>query len=201
MLHRPARFLLGKMLARVDALDADLAELDAKLAELIAPFADAVDRLDEVPGLGQTAAQLLLAELGTDMTRFPTAGHLVSWARFAPASRSPPAGARAADRPGAAIPTWLGCSVRLPSPPARPIPSLVNATGGSPVDAASNAPSSRLAGPSWSSSGTCCPTQRSTSTTWVPACYDTRIDAERAKRNHIRQLEALGYTVTLQPAA
>jgi transposase len=77
-------FLLAKMLARVDALDADLAELDTKLAELIAGFTDAVDRLDEVPGVGQTAARLLLAELGTDMTRFPTAGHLVSWAKFAP---------------------------------------------------------------------------------------------------------------------
>src|SRR5512132_3965987 len=77
-------FLLGKMLARVNALDADLADLDAKLAELIAPFADAVDRLDEIPGIGQLAAQLLIAELGTDMTRFPTAGHLVSWAKFAP---------------------------------------------------------------------------------------------------------------------
>jgi transposase len=77
-------FLLAKMLARVDALDADLAELDTKLAELIAGFTDAVDRLDEVPGVGQLAARLLLAELGTDMTRFPTAGHLVSWAKFAP---------------------------------------------------------------------------------------------------------------------
>ncbi|MFL5879017.1 MAG: IS110 family transposase, partial [Actinomycetota bacterium] len=77
-------FLLAKMLARVDGLDADLADLDAKLAELIAPFAGAVDRLDEIPGIGQTAARLLLAELGTDMTRFPTAGHLVSWAKFAP---------------------------------------------------------------------------------------------------------------------
>jgi transposase len=38
-------------------------------------------------------------------------------------------------------------------------------------------------------------------TTWAPACYDTHVNAERAKRNHIRQLEALGYTVTLQPAA
>jgi transposase len=77
-------FLLAKMLARVDQLDADLAELDAKLAELIAPFVAAVDRLDEIPGVGQVAARLLLAELGTDMTRFPTAGHLVSWAKFAP---------------------------------------------------------------------------------------------------------------------
>jgi transposase len=77
-------FLLGKMLGRVDALDADLADLDAKIQELIAGFAGAVQRLDEIPGVGQTAAHLLLAELGTDMTRFPTAGHLVSWAKFAP---------------------------------------------------------------------------------------------------------------------
>jgi transposase len=77
-------FLLAKMLARVDGLDADLAELDAKIQELIAGFAGAVERLDEIPGVGQTAAHLLLAELGTDMTRFPTAGHLVSWAKFAP---------------------------------------------------------------------------------------------------------------------
>jgi hypothetical protein len=67
-------FLLAKMLGRVDALDADLAELDAKLAELIAPFTDAVDRLDEVPGLGRLATHLLIAELGADMTRFPTCG-------------------------------------------------------------------------------------------------------------------------------
>jgi transposase len=67
-------FLLAKMLARVDALDTDLAELDAKLAELIAPFAGAAERLDEIPGVGQLAARLLLAELGTDMTRFPTPG-------------------------------------------------------------------------------------------------------------------------------
>jgi transposase len=64
-------FLLAKMLARVDALDADLAELDAKLAELLAPFTDAVDRLDEIPGIGQLAARLLLAELGADTGPVP----------------------------------------------------------------------------------------------------------------------------------
>jgi hypothetical protein len=64
-------FLLAKMLARVDALDADLAELDAKLAELIAGFAEAVDRLDEIPGIGQTAVHLLIVELGTDTGQVP----------------------------------------------------------------------------------------------------------------------------------
>ena len=157
------------MLARVDALDADLADLDAKLAELIAPFAVAVERLDEIPGLGQLAARLLLAELGVDMTRFPTAGHLVSWAKFAPGVSESAGNARAAGRPGVATRTWLVCSARPPWPPARPIPSLGHATGGSLADAARGAPSSRSAGPSWSLSGTCWPTQKPTSTTWAPA--------------------------------
>jgi hypothetical protein len=117
-------FLLAKMLTRVDALDADLAELDAELAELIAPLVHTIDRLDEVPGLGQTAACLLIAELGTDMTRFPTAGHLVSWAKYVPGVSESAGNARAADRPGTATRIWLGCSVRPLSPPARPIPSF-----------------------------------------------------------------------------
>jgi hypothetical protein len=64
-------FLLAKMLARVDALDADLAELDTKLEELLAPFAHAVERLDEIPGVGQTAAHLLIAEIGADTGPVP----------------------------------------------------------------------------------------------------------------------------------
>jgi transposase len=64
-------FLLRKMLGRVNALDADLAELDAKLQELIAPLAAAVDRLDEIPGVGQTAAHLLIAEIGADTGQVP----------------------------------------------------------------------------------------------------------------------------------
>jgi hypothetical protein len=76
----------------------------------------------------------------------------------------------------------------------------VNATDRSPVDAASNQRSSRSAGPSWSSHGICCPIRPHGSTTSAPACYDTGIGPERAKRNHIRQLEALGYKVTIEPA-
>jgi transposase len=77
-------FLLAKMLTRVDTLDTDIAELDAVIEELVVPFAQAVERIDEVPGFGATAAAVVLAEIGVDMTRFPTPGHLSSWARYAP---------------------------------------------------------------------------------------------------------------------
>jgi transposase len=58
-------FLLAKMLARVDALSADIAELDDVIEELVAPFAAAVERLDEIPGLGALGACAVLAELGS----------------------------------------------------------------------------------------------------------------------------------------
>ena len=77
-------FLLGRMLSRVDAISAGIAALDARIEEMVSPFADAVARLDEIPGISLTAAHVIIAEAGVDMTRFPTAGHLVSWARFAP---------------------------------------------------------------------------------------------------------------------
>ncbi|MFF4625370.1 IS110 family RNA-guided transposase, partial [Nonomuraea jabiensis] len=80
-------FLLTKMLARVDQLNRDIAEVDAKIEKLIAPFEQAVERLDDIPGIGRTAASLILSEIGLDMTRFPTAGHLASWARFAPTTK------------------------------------------------------------------------------------------------------------------
>ena len=76
--------LLATMLARVDAIDTDIAALDASIGELAAPFAAAVKRLTEIPGISFTAACAILAEIGTAMDRFPTAGHLVSWAKFAP---------------------------------------------------------------------------------------------------------------------
>ena len=77
-------FLLGKMLARVDQIGADIAELDARIEELAAPFISAVQRLDEIHGIGPVGAAAIIAEIGLDMSRFPTAGHLASWAKFAP---------------------------------------------------------------------------------------------------------------------
>ena len=76
--------LCARMLRRIDDLSADIAALDARVEELIAPFAVAVDSLDDIPGVGPRAAQEIIAEIGIDMAVFPTAAHLVSWAKFAP---------------------------------------------------------------------------------------------------------------------
>ncbi|MGH3683846.1 MAG: hypothetical protein ACRDRE_16395 [Pseudonocardiaceae bacterium] len=59
------RLLLTTMLARVDALDADIAEFDTVIGEMIASVAAAVERLDEIPGAGTTAARVIIAEVGS----------------------------------------------------------------------------------------------------------------------------------------
>jgi transposase len=77
-------FICATMLRRIDTLAADIAQLDTQIEQMIAPFATAVDKLDEITGIGMRSAQEIIAELGVDMAVFPTAAHLVSWAKFAP---------------------------------------------------------------------------------------------------------------------
>lgn len=62
---------------RIDAINTDIAALETKIEEMVLPFAHAIERLDEIPGVGPIAAAVILAEIGLDMTRVPAAGHLV----------------------------------------------------------------------------------------------------------------------------
>lgn len=78
------RVLLQQHLRVVATLQATIAELDAAIEAALAPYRPAVAHLVTIPGVSTTAAQSLVAEIGTDMTRFPTAGHLISWAGLCP---------------------------------------------------------------------------------------------------------------------
>jgi transposase len=92
------RFLLARQLAHLDALDELIEQLNAEVEHRLRPFEEAVDRLDSIPGVGRRIAEILVAEIGLDMTRFPTAAHLASWAGMCPAITKALANAKAARR-------------------------------------------------------------------------------------------------------
>lgn len=78
------RWLLSRLLHKLDGLDAELLDLDARLSEQMAPHEDLLRRLCTIPGVEMTTARILIAELGTDMTQFPDAAHAASWAGLCP---------------------------------------------------------------------------------------------------------------------
>ena len=80
------RFLLRLHLDQIDALDAAIARIDREVEVGIEPFRTAVEQVSTVPGVKSLAAQTILSEIGIDMSRFPSSGHLISWACICPRS-------------------------------------------------------------------------------------------------------------------
>ncbi len=78
------RFLLGQILAHLDYLDETIEELSQHIEESLRPFALVVERLKTIPGVKQRTAEVIVAEIGTDMSRFPTDAHLSSWSGMCP---------------------------------------------------------------------------------------------------------------------
>jgi len=76
--------MLGVIVDHVDYLDRAIAALDVEIDRVIAPFKAARDRLDAITGVGKRAAECIIAEIGADMSQFPTAAHLASWAGVCP---------------------------------------------------------------------------------------------------------------------
>lgn len=194
-------YLLSKMLARIDAIDADITDLDTQIGTQLSPFAQQVATLIEIPGVKSTTAAVIIAEIGVDMTRFPTAAHLAGWAKFAPgikesAGRKKGTGATGhgnrylaralgeaavnAGRTG----TFLGERYRRIAR-RRGKKKAIVAVGRSILVVIWHLLSEP--GTRFHDLG--------------PDFYDTRLGSQRATRNHIRALQALGYNVTLQPAA
>ena len=98
------RFLLRLHLEQIDALDRAIAEIDTEVEANLDPFRPLIPVLTSIPGIGELAARVL-AEIGIDMSRFPTAGHLISWAGLCP-KNDESAGKRRSDRMRKGAP-WL----------------------------------------------------------------------------------------------
>jgi transposase len=81
------RFLLGRLLAQVTFLEQEIAAFDRRIEELTAPFAETLARLDGIPGINRRTAEVVIAEVGPDMTPFASAAALVSWAGVCPGKR------------------------------------------------------------------------------------------------------------------
>jgi transposase len=75
------------MLAQIDFLDETIATLSARIEELTRPFSREIELLGTIPGVDKRAAEMLLAEIGPDMSRFPTDAHLASWGGMCPGQR------------------------------------------------------------------------------------------------------------------
>jgi transposase len=82
------RFLLAEQLAHVEYLDASIDRVSGEIRERLRPAEDALARLVTIPGVGRRTAEVLVAEIGTDMRQFPTARHLASWAGLCPGNNA-----------------------------------------------------------------------------------------------------------------
>ncbi len=216
--------LARMLLDQIDGLTAQVDKLTARIAELIAAIpgargvdADgttgpgaglepdaavlpAVSRLDDIPGISLQTAQVIIAEIGLDMRRFPTAGHLVSWAKLTP--RTIQSGPRSqAGKTGKGNPYLKGALGEAAAAAAR-------------TDTFLGERYRRMVKRRGKLRALVAVARTILVITWHllsdPAAryhdlgagyYASRIDTDKKTRNHIRQLEALGFTVTLAPAA
>jgi transposase len=192
-------FILAMMLANIDHLTAQVRELDDKIAQLCQPYERQIAQLDTIPGFGITTAQDIIAEIGVDMTVFPTAGHLCSWARYAPGVRESAGKRKGKNATGRGNPyiggaigeasvnagrtqTWLGAKYRrhCTHMPKKKAQGAIGRTQLVITHALLSDPEAV-----YQDLGT--------------DYYERRANIRRDVRNHARAIERRGYKVTLEP--
>ena len=191
--------LVGQILAKLDFLDEVIANLSAEIDRMIAPLEPEVALLVTIPGIERRSAQELIAEIGVDMTRFPTAGHLASWAGMCPGHHESAGKRRSGQtRPGS---KWLHRTLR------------------EAAKAAARTKNTYLGAQYTRLRGRRGPAKATTAVghTILVAAYHMlrdgvtyhelgpdwfdRLSPDQHARRLARQIEALGYTVTISTAA
>jgi transposase len=189
------------MPGRVDAITAGIAALDARIEQQIAPFAAAVHQLDEVTGISLAAAHAIIAEIGLDMARFPTTGHLVSWAKYAPGvkeSAGKKKGKNSTGHGNTYLARILGnaaaAAAKTGTFPGERYRRIARRRGATKANVAIGRSILVIIWHLLSDPD-------AHYTDLGPDFYASRTDPARRRNNHVRQLQALGYTVTLERAA
>jgi transposase len=193
------RFLLQQQLAHLAFLEQTIAQVSTEIEERLRPFEEELERLQTIPGIGRRVAEIVVAEIGTDMSRFPTASHLALWAGMCP-GQNESAGKRKSGRTRKGSPwlrsalieaahgaartkdTYLGAQVRRLKPRLGWKKTMV-AVGHSILVRVYYL------------------LQRGTTYQELGADYFVEREREHLQRRHVRALERLGYRVTLQPDA
>jgi transposase len=192
-------FVLSMMLDNIDHYSVQIAALDEKIAALCEPYERQIAQLDQIPGFGVKNAEDLIGEIGVDMSAFPTAAHLCSWARVAPRPKesggrrkggsatgkgNPYTGATLGEAAASAgrTQTFLGAKLRrlVRHMPKKKAQVAVMRTQLTAVHALLSDPEAeyRDLGPGY---------------------HDQRAAAAGQARGHVRSLERLGWKVTLEP--
>ncbi len=193
------RFMLRQQLKLIDALDGQIGELDAQIEQCMLPFAEAYRLLQTIPGVAQRAAQAILAEIGVDMSRFPSAAQLASWARLCPGNHES-AGKRQPVSTGHGN-RWLREILQeVAWAAARTKRSYYRAfyhriRGRQGTKKAIVAVQHSLLVAIWHM------LSRSAVHQDLGADYFAHRDKERIRRHHVRRLQQLGYDVVIQEAA
>ncbi len=191
--------IIGRILAHIDFLDESIAELSTAIEEEIAPFAPAVDALCTIPGVQRRTAEVIIAETGGDMSAFPSAKHLASWAGVCPGNDES-AGKRRSGRTRKGS-KWLRANL------------IEAATAASRTkNTYLQAQYQRLRARRGHAKATTAVAHSMLVATWhilttgeiytdPGGDYFARRDPERTTRRLVAQLERLGHTVTLETAA
>ena len=191
------RFLIERILAHIDFLEESLALVQQEIELALRPFEEAITLLESIVGIHETAAAAIVAEIGVDMSRFPSAKHLASWAGVCPGNKQS-AGKRLSGKPTKG------------NPYLRAILAEVVWAISHTKDNYLSAQYHRLARRLGKKKAIVAVShsvlviiyhllQEKQPYTDLGADYFDKLDTARIERNHIHRLEQLGYTVTLTP--